>query len=248
MPILIVDVNKIAVADIPLEFSVSLIFREGQLQNAALYFDCHDLLLSDENRIKPVYDSMITQLEDYPQWVFLADEKDWLPGAILPDKPFINIELPIPSYPARRQLWERHWHSDSTLAAGVDFSELAGKFRLSGGQIRDAAATSRSLAQWRDPERGLVTIQDLYAACRQQFRGTLNAMARKVPPNYDWADIILPKDATEQLYETCSYVKQASPSAFPHRSQRRLPSPGGLRSPPYGPRPRMQFPLLPTRI
>ncbi len=207
VPILNVDVNKMVAADIPLELSVPLIFREGRLQNAALYFNACDLLLGDERENKPGYESMITELANYPQWVFLASEKDSPPRAIWRDKPFIDIELPVPSYPARMQLWEKQWSGESALAADVSFSDLAGKFRLSGGQIRDVAAVARSLAQWRDPENELVTSEDLYAACRSQFRGTLSTLARKVQPTYGWDDIILPKDQMGQLGEICSYVK-----------------------------------------
>jgi hypothetical protein len=167
VPMLGVDVNKMMAADIPLQLSVPLIFREGRLQNAALYFDGYGLLLGDEKEIKPSYESIITELESYPQWVFLASEKDWKPKGILHDKPFIDIELPIPSYPARIRLWERQWSGESALAADINFGDLAGKFRLSGGQIRDGAAVARSLARWRDPENELVTTQDLYSACRK---------------------------------------------------------------------------------
>jgi AAA+ superfamily predicted ATPase len=207
VPLLNVDVNKMVAADIPFGLSLPLIFREGRLRDAALYFDGYDLLLGDEREIKPSYESIVTELEDYPRWVFLAGERDWQPRGMWHDKPFVNIELPIPAYSLRRRLWESQWDGDSTLAADVDLSDLAGKFRLTGGQIRDVVALARNLAQSRDPGNELVTTQDLYTACRKQFRGTLGTLARKVQPKYEWPDIILPKDQIEQLHEICSYVK-----------------------------------------
>ena len=39
VPVLIADVNRMMTVDIPPDLSVPLIFREGRLQNAALYFD-----------------------------------------------------------------------------------------------------------------------------------------------------------------------------------------------------------------
>ncbi len=207
VPILIVDVKRMLVADIPFELLVRLIFREGRLQNAALYFDGYDLLLGDEKEMKPGHESIMTELESYPAWIFLAGERDWQPRGVLNNKPFIDIALPIPSYPERRQLWEKQWNGQRALDTDVSFSDLASKFRLSGGQIRDVAALARSLAQWRDPENGLVTSEDLYAACRKQFRGTLGVLARKIQPKYGWDDIILPKDQMEQLHEICSYVE-----------------------------------------
>ncbi|MFO7997155.1 MAG: AAA family ATPase [Dehalococcoidia bacterium] len=207
LPILIVDVDKIVAADMPFGLLVRLIFREGRLQNAALYFNGYDLLLGDEREIKPGYESIIAELESCPEWVFLSGESDWQPKGILHDKPFVDIELPIPSYRERMRLWEGQWNGEATLAADVKVSDLAGKFRLSGGQIRDVAAAARSLAQWRDPENELITAQDLYSACRKQFRGTLSTLAHKIQPKYSWDDIILPKDQMEQLREICGYIE-----------------------------------------
>ncbi len=207
VPLLGVNVHRMAAADIALELSLPLIFREGLLQRAALYLDGGDTLLSEEGRDRPSYDSLMKELDGYPWWVFLTGEREWEPKGVSHYKPFISIEFPLPSYSARRQLWERHWNGSSPLAGEVDFSELAGKFRLSGGQIRDALATGRNLALWRAPENGSVTSYDLHSACRKQFRGKLSTLARKIQPKYGWDDIILPRDQIEQLREICSYVR-----------------------------------------
>jgi AAA+ superfamily predicted ATPase len=206
-PMVCIDLNRMVAADIPIELSVQLIFREGLLQKAALYFSDSDLLFSDDREIKPGYDTMIAELESYPHWVFLAGEKYWEPRDVLHQRPFVNLEFPTPAYLARRQLWERQWNGQSPIPDDVDFSDLAGKFRLSGGQIRDTVATARNLALWRVPENGTMTGEDLYTACREQFGQRLSTLARKIHPRYDWDDIILPRDQTEQLLELCSYIK-----------------------------------------
>ncbi len=207
VPLLAVDVKRMVVADTPFELSVPLIFREGRLQNAALYFSGYDLLLGDEKEVKPDYVSILAELESYPAWIFLAGESEWQPKNILHVKPFFDIKLSIPSYAERVELWEREWNGHLSIADDVNLSDLAGKFKLSGGQIRDVVAMARNLAQWRDSENSVVTAQDLYTACRKQFRGTLSALARKIQPKYGWDDIILPRDQMEQMREICSYVK-----------------------------------------
>jgi ATP-dependent 26S proteasome regulatory subunit len=207
VPLLCIDINHMLSSDISLGLSVSLIFREGRLQNAALYLNGYDILFSDEKGSKSGYGDIIPELESYLQWVFLAGEKGWQPRGVLDTKPFINIEFPIPPYSARKQLWERHWPNGTPLAADVDLSDLASKFRLSGGQINDAMAMARSLSLWRDPENGQVTNKDLYSACRQQSGYRLNTLAQQIYPQYHWDDIILPRDQKELLLEICSYVK-----------------------------------------
>jgi len=207
VPLLIVNVNRMLTADISPELSVSLVFREGLLQNAALYLSGFDVLLSDEKEVKAGYNAVINELVGYPEWVFLSGEKAWEPGSSLPDRQFVSVEFPMPSYLGRKLLWEKCWNGHDQLAADVDLSDLASKFRLSGGQIRDAAAMARNLALWRDPEQALVTTGDLSSACRQQSRHKLDTLAHKISPKYHWDDIVLPRDQMEQLHEICGYVK-----------------------------------------
>jgi len=87
---------------------------------------------------------------------------------------------------------------------------VAAKFRLTGGQIRDAAATARSLARGRDPHHpniGRLESADLYAACRLQSNQKLTALAQKITPRYTWSDIVLPAGRLEQLREICNSMR-----------------------------------------
>ena len=205
--LLITDMGRMVAADIPLELSVHLVFREGLLQNAALYFDGFDALFSDEKETNGGYQAIINELPGYPEWVFLSGEKAWEPSGALRDKHFINVEFAMPSNLERRQLWTECWNDHVKPATEVDINALSDKFRLSGDQIYNAAATARSIALWRDPEQGLVTTDDLYSACRKQSKHKLHTLARKINPKYKRDDIILPKDQMEQLREICCYVE-----------------------------------------
>jgi len=205
--LLIIDVNRMVSTGTSLELLVPLVFREGILQNAALYLDGFDVLLSDEKEVKSGCNAVINELASYPDWVFLSGEKAWEPGTSLQERRFISVEFPMPSYPERKQLWEKCWNDHTQLAADVDLGDLAGKFRLSGGQISDAAAMARNLALWRDTEQGLVTTHDLYSACRQQSRHNLSTLAHKIQPRHNWDDIVLPRDQMDQLREICCYVE-----------------------------------------
>jgi ATP-dependent 26S proteasome regulatory subunit len=207
IPLLVVDVSSMAAASIPLELSLPLVFREARLQKAALYLETVDTLLGGGEETRPGHGNLIRELESHSGWIFLAGETTWQPKGVLSGKTMIHVEFPLPSYSDRKRLWDGNWNGRSALASGVDFGELAGKFRLSGGQINDAAALARSLALWRDAEGGLVNNQDLYSACRQQTGQKLSTLAYKINPKYHWDDIVLPKDQMEQLHEICAYVK-----------------------------------------
>ncbi|HMP41652.1 MAG TPA: ATP-binding protein, partial [Roseiflexaceae bacterium] len=66
---------------------------------------------------------------------------------------------------------------------------------------------ARALARWHNGG-GLPTRHDLYAACRAQSSGRLNALAHKIATTYTWDDIVLPEDQVAQLREICIQVRQ----------------------------------------
>lgn len=207
IPILFIDLNKMLFGKTDLEQLIPLIFREGMLQNAALYLNSYDLLLTDENENKLQSDYLLSGLKKYPQWVFIASNKEWRPKENWQERSFISIEISLPPYLLRRQLWEKYWDKDIRLQGDVDFNDLAGKFRLTGGQICNAITNARNLALLRESENRAVTVQDISLLCRNESRELLHDMARKIEPKYCWQDIILPTDLLEQLREIYNYVK-----------------------------------------
>jgi SpoVK/Ycf46/Vps4 family AAA+-type ATPase len=114
--------------------------------------------------------------------------------------------VPGLDFDGRRALW-------ATLLGGAQdvdpaaLDDLAGKFRLSTHGIEDAARAAFGTARWRNPRDPVVEVDDLYGAARAQSMPILNALARKVAPNYGWNDIVLPPDTVEQLHEMCGMVE-----------------------------------------
>jgi AAA+ superfamily predicted ATPase len=201
-----VDVGRM-LAEVSPELQIPLIFREGRLQGAVLYFNDFDLLLNDERTSRFSLDALVSEINNYGNWVFLTGERDYQPGGKFAARSFIRLNYSMPDYDARKSLWQMEWKRDTSLPAGIDHGELAGKYRLNGGQVRDVVAMAKSLALWRDPNNGAVTPEDVYIACRQQFRETLNTLSHRIVPKYKWEDIVLPKDQMEQLRDIFNYMK-----------------------------------------
>jgi len=185
--------------------AVRLAGREALLQNAALYWTGFDALLADDRRAER--EALVRLLEERCGLTFLAGDAAWEPAGALHGVPFMRVEFPRPTYDERARLWATSLDGNAPRGNDVDLGALAIKFRFSGGQIRDAAATARNLARWRDPENGRVTMADLYAASRQHSNRRLATLARKIVPHYTWDDIVLPPDRLEQLREICNYVR-----------------------------------------
>lgn len=190
---------------IPFEDSVRLAQREARLQHAALYWIGFDSLLTDDRQAWR--NALLRTLVEGSEPAFLAGEITWEPANISHDLRFLRVEFPCPSAASRKELWGRSLNGSTPSISETDLAELAGKFRFTGGQIRDAAATARNLARGRDLAHAQVTLEDIYAACRLQSNRNLALLAQKITPHYTWDDIVLPADSLEQLRELCNQVK-----------------------------------------
>lgn len=207
IPILDVDLNRISIKEEKLDTLIPVIFREGLLQNAALYLDGFDMLLQDGEGNINAGNNLLGGLMKYPQWIFVASNQEWRPKETWQDRPFVSIEFPVPSYTLRKQLWEKYWDENTATENDVDLGDFASKFRLTGGQIHNISINARNLARLRKSEHQSLTGQDIASLCRNESREILNNMARKIQPKYRWKDIILPPDLYEQLQEIHSCVQ-----------------------------------------
>lgn len=187
------------------ESMLRLILREALFQKALLYWTGFDAFLSDERRAWR--ELLFAQLAERSALTVLAGDALWEPVDLQPSLPFVRVEFPRPAYPERITLWTRALHGDTPVAADMDWGALAAKFRFTGGQIRDAAATARNLAQWRNPDQDQVSMADLHLACRLQSNRKLGELARKITPHYTWDDIVLPADRMAQLREIVNHIK-----------------------------------------
>ena len=207
--LLIIDGQRLLNAEqVTFETVVRLTRREALLQNAAVYWDGFDGLLADDKRFWR--EALVRELEGRPALTFLAGDITWEPVDLLHGTVFVRVEFSRPTYAERVRLWTISLDGNRRRAGDVDLDVLANKYRLSGGQIKDAAATANNLARWRDPEGGHVTMSDLYAACRLQSNRKLATLAQKVTRHYTWDDIVLRPDRVQQLREICQHMKYRS--------------------------------------
>lgn len=213
LPLIIVDMDELTGSDSQpdVEQLVDRLFREALLQPAALYLEHFDRLVSAnsrEIRESHLQNAVVRAIEEYSFITFLAGEMSWDSPPRLKKHPIVKIELPIPSFPLRKQLWEMSLNGGCSLSSEVDIGEIADKFQFTGGQIRDAVAEAKHSAAMRGTLDGEGLIMaDLYRGCHAQSNHNLSKMARKIIPHYSWSDIVLPADKFQQLREMCNYVK-----------------------------------------
>ncbi len=203
-PLLSLDMTLLLTHEPDLETMLRLAFREGLLQQAAFYIDKIDVLLKEDEKALAFMKKLTNLIAEYGWLVFLAGEKPWSPKGIFAGAVFQAVELPLPDVPLREIAWQRALESLIPGAEPAWAGPLARQFRLTPGQIWDAAEFGRNQAMMQDGQGERITPADLYAACRNQSNQKLGELALKIEPHYSWADIILPEDKVTQLQEICS--------------------------------------------
>jgi AAA+ superfamily predicted ATPase len=183
-----------------------LLGREAVLQSAALCLENVDSLLADTDKHQSQLQSLLEALQTFSRLTFLLGRAPWRPQELATAPVFIALECPAPDERARKHLWECGLNRHSQCASDVDLGALASKFRFTPGQIRDALVAAQTLACWRSPDNGQITMTNLYAACRAQSNPKLSTLARKIEPRYTWDDMVLPPDQCAQLHEICHQV------------------------------------------
>jgi len=186
---------------------VRLIGREARLQGALLYWADFDVLLAEEDDARLT--ALFSVLQTLPGPVFLSGSATWEPTGPWRGLTFLRVPFPAPGFEERLRIWRAALAGDSVSEGGPEpgLADLAGKFRLSGGQIRDAAATARNLALVRAPAAPRVTRADLHAACRLHSNRKLAELSVPITPHYTWDDIVLPDDQMAQLREIHDQVR-----------------------------------------
>jgi len=203
-PMLEIDLERLASLDLSgFANTVRLIVREAILGNAMTYWRGLDLLQVSEKaswlRI------LRTELEAQAGLHMFGGESHWEPSNLPDHWRFRRVEFARPSLDGRLNLW----HScvpTTDRDADVDLGAIAQTFRLTGGQIGEAARLARELAASREHE-GSVSMADLQEACRAQSSSKLSTLARKITPRRVWNDIILPRDRLLHLREICNAMK-----------------------------------------
>jgi hypothetical protein len=212
LPLLVVRLDQLLEQDwhdptLPGPYQIEIarrIVREAVLRGAAIVWQSADHLLSDE-ATGAWRSALLPAIDEYRGLQFLLIEQPWEANGTLARSRYLRVELPALSYGEREQLWRRRLNG-----AGADdalLQALSSTFRLSGGQIRDAAAMAHALASWHANDHSTITRQDLYAACRAQSSGRLNSLAHKIVAHYGWGDLVLPPDQIAQLREISAQVR-----------------------------------------
>jgi hypothetical protein len=157
------------------EKNLERIFTEAQSSNAILFFDEADAIFGKRSGVKDAHDRyanleisyLLQRMETYDGVTILATNlRSNLDEAFLRRLQFA-IDIPFPDEKNRLQIWETLFPATVPRASDVDFTELARRFRLAGGNIRNILVSAAYLAA---ADGGTITMQHLLHGTRREFQ------------------------------------------------------------------------------
>ncbi|MFM7199441.1 MAG: ATP-binding protein [Myxococcota bacterium] len=210
LPLLTVSVTALLSSELRIRTGMKLIEREALLTGKLILWTQAEVLLNPSQQQEPEAQAFLEGLRQGRVPAFLLSEKGWDPPRELSQRPFVRLEMPTPSYAARKALWSAGLESLRAPLSDEELEALVSRFRITGGQVRDALMRAQTLALARDPQEGKISLFDVDAACRAQAQHRLTNLAKKIEPHYGWNDLVLPKAQLNQLKLMCSTVRQRS--------------------------------------
>ncbi|MEU0405812.1 ATP-binding protein [Streptomyces sp. NPDC006197] len=185
------------------ESAVRTALREGLLQGAAVHVAGADMLMRED--AGPLLMALVEAIADFGRLVFLSGEAEWTGPQPFPGAVFQPFAVPLPDVSCRAAVWSQVL-LDHTADAEAWAADLAVRFRLAPDRVSSAverAANERLM----EPEPRPLALADVYAACREQSRQRLGALAVRTQPRSRWEDLVLPEELIEQMREICGQVR-----------------------------------------
>ena len=159
------------------ELHLRLIFREAEMSQSLLFFDEADALYGKRTEVSDAHDRyanievnyLLQRIEQYQGLVVLATNfQENIDEAFL-RRLHCVVRFPFPDAPARAQIWERQFPNQAPLAEKLDYSFLANQFKLSGGNIRNAALDAAFLAARDGGAKGRISMDHIIEAVRHEY-------------------------------------------------------------------------------
>ena len=132
------------------EKNLNRIFREAASGDVILFFDEADALFGKRSEVKDAHDRyanieinyLLQKMEDHEGIVILATNLSKNLDEAFLRRLHHSIEFPFPEERQRLLIWKEIFPGDAPLAADIDYSFLAERFKLSGGNIKNVALTA----------------------------------------------------------------------------------------------------------
>ncbi len=157
------------------EKNLSRIFEEAETSNAILFFDEADAIFGKRSDVHDAHDRyanietsyLLQKMEEYEGVTILATNFRRNMDDAFVRRIQYAVEFPFPEKHDRKEIWKKTWPCELPLAQDIDFDLLAGRFELSGGNIRNICVNAAFIAA---ADGKTVTMNHLMRSTRNEYR------------------------------------------------------------------------------
>ena len=136
------------------EKNLDRIFASASAGNAILFFDEADALFGKRSEVRDSHDRyanveisyLLQKMESFDGLAILATNLRQNMDTAFTRRLSFVVTLPLPDASQRRRIWEQVWPDGAPRAETCDLDDLATRFKLSGGNIRNAAVAAAFFA------------------------------------------------------------------------------------------------------
>lgn len=202
-PLITVDSSRLAGLNERAPGAIRQLFSEAGVQGAVLLLDRAEPLFAKGNAHLPVlYDEM----DRFGGLVMLTTSvSDELDGGLERHVTW-QLRLEIPEVEDRAHIWRTHLPSQVPLAGDVDVEDLAARFEVTGGQIKNACLLAETQAMALSKKNACIDLAGLTAAAYAQLRADMSEYATRSKVSLTLADLVLPdeeKGLINEVLEAC---------------------------------------------
>lgn len=157
------------------EKNLGRIFREAETSNCILFFDEADALFGKRTEVKDSHDRyanievnfLLQKMEEYDGIVLLATNMRKNLDAAFTRRLHYVVDFPFPDENLRASIWQRSFPGELPVSPDIDFQFLAGRFKVSGGNIKNVAINSAFLAS---SNGGKVNMENIILALKREYQ------------------------------------------------------------------------------
>lgn len=179
--------------------NVRAVFREARAQDAVLFFDEADSIatrrfsnvqIGYEREANQIVNILLTELEEYDGVVIFATNMASNFDPAFERRIRTHVLFKVPNVAERERIWKVQLHPDKTpLGADVNFRELAERFEVPGGDIRNAVLKAAQIAAAEEgPDETKRILQKHFILAMEQVLANKGVLDQNVNQREDPVD------------------------------------------------------------
>ncbi len=164
------------------------LFREARLRGAVLFFDECETFFESRRRGNQLMTILLTELERFEGIAVMATNLPENLDEALFRRLLAHVRFEAPDARHREAIWRHHLPEEAPLHDDVDVASLGKRYRLTGGQIKNATLNAFARAFTTHGSEGPIRMSDLERAARDQLRPLSN---KEDSVTAEWSEVLL---------------------------------------------------------